>query len=33
MDYGNVSSSTIYYVMDYMREELKNEQVELELEE
>ncbi|KAJ0052220.1 hypothetical protein Pint_00143 [Pistacia integerrima] len=30
MDYGNVSSSTIFYVMDYMREELKNKQVEVE---
>ncbi|XP_058085321.1 type III polyketide synthase A [Magnolia sinica] len=25
MDYGNVSSNTIFYVMDYMREELKRE--------
>ncbi|XP_021861339.2 type III polyketide synthase A [Spinacia oleracea] len=24
MDYGNVSSNTIFYVMEYMREELKN---------
>ncbi|KAJ0078390.1 hypothetical protein Patl1_37124 [Pistacia atlantica] len=27
MDYGNVSSNIIFYVMDYMREELKNKQV------
>ncbi|KAJ4777432.1 Chalcone synthase [Rhynchospora pubera] len=25
MDYGNVSSNTVFYVMDYMREELKKE--------
>ncbi|KAJ0088091.1 hypothetical protein Patl1_32687 [Pistacia atlantica] len=30
MDYGNVSSSTIFCVMDYMREDLKNKQVEVE---
>ncbi|KAJ0020147.1 hypothetical protein Pint_31469 [Pistacia integerrima] len=30
MDYGNVSNNTIFYVMDYMREELKNIQVEVE---
>ncbi|KAJ3682286.1 hypothetical protein LUZ60_014859 [Juncus effusus] len=24
MDYGNASSNTVFYVMDYMREELKN---------
>ncbi|XP_077236555.1 type III polyketide synthase A-like [Tasmannia lanceolata] len=26
MDYGNVSSNTIFYVMDYMREELKRDE-------
>ncbi|KAH7576253.1 hypothetical protein JRO89_XS01G0023100 [Xanthoceras sorbifolium] len=28
MDYGNVSSNTIFYVMDYMREELKKKEME-----